>query len=87
MATGKPVICLDLGGPATQVQKNTGFKIPAHTPEQVVRDMAQAMTLLAQDQRLRAQMGKAGRQLVTLEYTWERKAELFNMYYKQVIGH
>ena len=40
MAMGKPVICLDLGGPATQVQKNTGFKIPAHTPTQVVSDMA-----------------------------------------------
>ena len=86
MATGKPVICLDLGGPATQVQKNTGFKIPAHTPTQVVKDMAQAMTLLAQDQTLRLEMGNAGRQLVTLEYTWERKAELFHGYYKQIIA-
>jgi glycosyltransferase involved in cell wall biosynthesis len=86
MAMGKPVICLDLGGPATQVQKNTGFKIPAHTPAQVVRDMAHAMTLLAQDQTLRSEMGNAGRQLVTLEYTWERKAELLNGYYKRIIA-
>ena len=43
------------------------------------------MTRLAQDQTLRSEMGKAGRQLVTLEYTWERKAELLNGYYKQII--
>jgi glycosyltransferase involved in cell wall biosynthesis len=29
MAAGKPVICLDLGGPALQVTEETGFKIPA----------------------------------------------------------
>jgi hypothetical protein len=29
-------------------------------------------------------MGKAGRQLIAHDYTWERKAELFDYYYKQI---
>jgi glycosyltransferase involved in cell wall biosynthesis len=43
MATGRPVICLNLGGPAVQVTEETGFKIEAHNPEQAVRDLAASM--------------------------------------------
>ena len=43
MAASRPVICLDLGGPAIQVTQETGFKISAHTPEQTVRDLAKAI--------------------------------------------
>ncbi|MFM6845653.1 MAG: glycosyltransferase family 4 protein, partial [Dolichospermum sp.] len=41
MAAGRPVICLDLGGPAVQVTEETGFKIAADEPYQVVRDLAE----------------------------------------------
>ena len=51
MAAGKPVICLDLGGPGEQVTRETGFKIPALDPDQAVKDMARAMAVLARIQR------------------------------------
>ena len=39
MAAGRPVICLDLGGPAVQVTQETGFKIPATTPEESIQGL------------------------------------------------
>jgi len=49
MAAGRPVICLDLGGPALQVSEATGIKIPAISPPQVVADLASALKQLAGD--------------------------------------
>ncbi|MEO0377787.1 MAG: glycosyltransferase family 4 protein [Cyanobacteria bacterium P01_A01_bin.17] len=70
MASGRPVICLDLGGPAIQVTDQTGIKVPGHEPEQAIQDMAIAMQKLAQDADLRVQMGTAGRQLVQENFSW-----------------
>lgn len=73
MAAGRPVICLDLGGPGTQVTELTGCKIPAITPEQAVTEMAEAMKLLATNPQMREKMGKQGQQLVSANYTWEAR--------------
>lgn len=75
MAAGRPVICLDLGGPALQVTEETGFKISALTPEQVVADITEAMHQLATDRTLPWQMGKAARRRTKEEYGWDRKGE------------
>jgi len=81
MAAGRPVICLDLGGPALQVTEETGFKIPAHAPEQVVAEMAEAMLKLAMDEDLRRRMGEEARRRVREEFSWERRGkELANIY-------
>ncbi len=85
MAMGRPVLCLDLGGPAAQVTSETGFKIPAHTPEQTVRDLALAMTLLAKDPHLRSQMGQAGQKRVRENYSWQIKGQNFMSVYEQVL--
>jgi glycosyltransferase involved in cell wall biosynthesis len=73
MAAGRPVICLDLGGPAQQVTAATGFKIPAYTPIPTVTAMAAAMTKLATNEDLRLEMGAAGRQRVNNYYSWEAR--------------
>lgn len=86
MAAGRPVVCLNLGGPATQVTTDTGFKIPAVTPKQVVADMTKIMIRLAKDPALRERMGKAGRELVAREYSWDRKGEILSGYYAEVTG-
>ena len=84
MAAGKPVICLDLGGPGAQVTRETGFKIPALAPDQVVNDMAEAMARLARDPRLRARMGRAGKDRVASMYAWERKGEFLSALYQRL---
>ena len=70
MASGRPVICLDLGGPAVQVTQQTGFKVAAQAPKQAISELAVAMHKLASDPGLRVQMGKAGRQLVDEDFSW-----------------
>lgn len=86
MATGRPVICLDLGGPGTQITESTGIKIPALTPKQVVNDMAKAMKKLAQDSQLRMQMGQAGQKRVQAEFAWEVKGDRLAQLYDKMVG-
>jgi glycosyltransferase involved in cell wall biosynthesis len=83
MAAGRPILCLDLGGPGVQVTPETGIKVPAHTPEQAVKDLAYAMKRLALDADERTCMGLAGHQLVQSEYDWTMKGkDLVNLYQK-----
>lgn len=85
MAMGRPVLCLDLGGPAVQVTSETGYKVSAHTPEQTVRDLSTAMTLLAKDPQLRFQMGQAGQKRVRENYSWQIKGQKFMQLYEKVL--
>ena len=75
MAAGRPVICLDLGGPALQVTDATGFRIPASNPAQVVRDLAAVMVKLAQDPALLKRVGQAARHRVQQAFNWQIKGE------------
>jgi glycosyltransferase involved in cell wall biosynthesis len=83
MAAGRPVICLDLGGPAVQVTEETGFKVVANTPLQTVQKMAEAMVCLAQDSGLREQMGAAGRKHVSENYGWRVVGERLDALYQK----
>lgn len=85
MALERPVICLDLGGPAVQVTSETGFKVPAYDPEQAVKDIALSMTQLAKDPELRSRMGQAGRQRVKEFYNWENRGKSISHLYETVI--
>jgi glycosyltransferase involved in cell wall biosynthesis len=84
MAAGRPVICLNLGGPAIQVTEETGFKIPADEPDQVVRDMAKAMVCLAKDPELRARMGQAGQKLTRETFSWQVMGERLAKVYEEI---
>lgn len=87
MAAGCPVICLDLGGPGLQVTEDTGWKIPAHTPEETVKDIATGMLLLAQDPYLRMRMGEAGQKRIKDVFSWEVKGLFFAQIYQQISSH
>ena len=85
MACGKPVICLDLGGPAVQVTEETGFKIVAKSPEQAVNDLSNAMFQLARDFNLNRDMGEAGRKRVKKYFDWDRKGDWANKIYQELV--
>lgn len=78
MAAGRPVICLDLGGPALQVTEETGIKVRAGSPGQVVRDLAEALIRVANEPALRLRMGEAARLRVRRHFTWDRKGDLWS---------
>ncbi len=86
MAAGRPVVCLDLGGPAVQVlHGKTGFKIPTHAPRQGVAEMAEAMRRFATDVSLRRQVGEAARRRVQEAFTWERRGEALSEIYERIL--
>jgi glycosyltransferase involved in cell wall biosynthesis len=82
MAIGRPVLCLDLGGPAVQVGPDSGIKVPAHHPDQAVHDLAQAITQLATDAELRDRLGKGGQQRIYNQFTWESRTQSLTHIYQ-----
>jgi glycosyltransferase involved in cell wall biosynthesis len=86
MAAGRPPICLNMGGPATQVTEETGFKISAETPAQAVHGLAAAMTQLSQNRELLNHMSQMGRQRVKELYSWETKGQLLAGLYENLLS-
>jgi len=84
MAAGRPVICLDLGGPGFQVTEETGIKIFPSNPEQTIADFTLAMRQLANDPKKRGEMGKKGRERAATEYTWANLGNIYTSYYAKV---
>jgi glycosyltransferase involved in cell wall biosynthesis len=76
MAGARPVICLDVGGPATQITSGTGIKIAAVSPQEGVARLAEALERLALDPDKRLQMGEAARRRVEEHFNWEKKGSL-----------
>jgi glycosyltransferase involved in cell wall biosynthesis len=81
MVLGLPVICLDLGGPALQVTEETGIKVPAASPEQVIGDLAAAMSQLASEPLVRERLGKSGQKHV--REAWDREGDLMSAVYNR----
>jgi glycosyltransferase involved in cell wall biosynthesis len=86
MAAGLPVICLDLGGPSLLVSEESGFVIPALTPEQVVGDIAGVLASLAHDPGLGSRMGGAGRKRMEQYFDWDVKGGQMQRIYEEHVG-
>jgi glycosyltransferase involved in cell wall biosynthesis len=86
MAAGKPVICVDLGGPRMHVTEDCGVKVAPLSPEQVVRDLAAALERLYTDEELRLRLGKAARERAARLYHWDRLGERMLEIYKDALG-
>lgn len=86
MAAGRPVVCLDLGGPGVQVNDQTGIKVPAHTSDRTVQGLAEAIARLAKDSHLRRRMGQAGQEWVSKTYSWEAKGHSLALLYEKILA-
>lgn len=84
MAAGRPVICLDLGGPALQVTEETGIKVPAIKPEQVVHDLAEAFCRLASDPELCARLSLGARKRLEEHFNWDKKGLFMTKLYESL---
>jgi glycosyltransferase involved in cell wall biosynthesis len=84
MAAGRPVICLDLGGPGMIVSPESGVKVPALTPDQTVAGLAAAMMSLARDPELRRRLGRGARRRAHEVLRWDRKGEVLDQLYRSV---
>lgn len=79
-----PVICLDHHGAARLVSDDAGIKVPVGAADEVVRGVADAITLLAGDRPLLAAKSKAALDVAQGE-AWPRKAEEMRRHYEEVL--
>ena len=61
LAAGRPVGCLDIGGPASQITPETGFAAPATNPAEAVAALANFLEKIDRDRALLARMSAAAR--------------------------
>ncbi|MDQ8204661.1 glycosyltransferase family 4 protein [Pelagicoccus sp. SDUM812003] len=85
MATGVPVVCLDAGGPATQVDQSCGYIIDPIASRYVINKMAMAMRELTTNPALHAQKSQAAKKAVRDRHTWDSKIDSFEALYERAI--
>jgi len=89
MATARPVIALDHGGPAELVDDAVGRAIALQNSAQVISALERTLASVVADPADWAARGKRGRARVERLYTWERKITAAEILYEQlrVDGH
>ncbi len=85
MAAGRPIVCLDCGGPAQQVTDDTAIKVSAATGAAAVDGLSSAILRLARDPDLRQRLGDAGRRRVAQEFASESRATTLAAIYEEVL--
>ena len=92
MASGLPVVCLDLGGPAQLVDSSCGrvVLVKNRSSHEIIKALADALAELASHPVLAAQL-RAGARQRTLDFAWDQVvAQVWGKYgsgYKAVIEH
>jgi glycosyltransferase involved in cell wall biosynthesis len=86
MGVGKPVICLDTGGPGMHIDQQCGVKIVPQSPAQAISEMASALERLCRDENLRVKLGQAAKQKVVDLYLWEKLGDKLNKIYERALG-
>jgi glycosyltransferase involved in cell wall biosynthesis len=86
MASAKPVICLDSGGPGLHIEPAWGFRIDPKDPEFVAAEIAHALEALCRDRERTRAMGEAGRRRAEEFYLWDRHGERLAAIYEKALG-
>lgn len=86
MWSGLPVVCLDIGGPASQVTPETGRAVPLTTPAETVAALGQAILELGSDDEKRARASEAARLRVEREYSRESQRDWLRGVYEDIVG-
>jgi glycosyltransferase involved in cell wall biosynthesis len=70
MASGLPVVCLDVGGPGFHIQDGWGVKVAPGRPDEVAAGLAGALGRFWCDPGLKVRMGAAARDRAASFYEW-----------------
>jgi glycosyltransferase involved in cell wall biosynthesis len=82
MSNGLPVIALNHQGIRAFVPDDASIKVPVHSPEQVISDLADAFDVLASNPQQQRTMSKAALAFAESQ-TWRRRAETMNELYAE----
>jgi glycosyltransferase involved in cell wall biosynthesis len=86
MATGLVPIVADYGGPAELVSPRTGFVVPMGSRSRIVAGFRSALQKIVGDPGGLRAMGRAARDRVLRQFTWEAKAAQTFEVYRWVLG-
>jgi len=86
MAAGRPVVCLDIGGPAAQVTPECGFTAPATNPKEAIEAMAAFLTRIADDRGLLKRMSQKAKERVRDKFTMRQLGDAFDQYYREAVS-
>lgn len=86
MASSRPVIATDWGGPADYLDTSCGILVKPASKESFTRDLSDALVTLAESRDLRVQMGRAGRRKATQLFDWEIKVDQMMEIYRGALG-
>jgi glycosyltransferase involved in cell wall biosynthesis len=85
MAAGRPVACLDIGGPASQITPDTGFAAPATNPEAAVAALAAFLEKINDHRALLATMSAHARAHVNQNFTMRQANETMRRFYREAV--
>jgi glycosyltransferase involved in cell wall biosynthesis len=86
MAAGRPVVCLDIAGPAAQVTAETGLVVPATNPDEAVAKMASFLAVLEGDRALLETLSKNARVRVREHFSLRALGEAFDSLYARAVA-
>jgi len=84
MAAGKPVVCLNIGGPGMNVTNECGIKITPKSPEETVHELTEALERLYVDKELRLRLGKAAQKRAKEMYHWDQLGKRLMRIYSSI---
>lgn len=85
MAMGKPIVCLDIGGPGETVTNESGIKVKVQKLDQIIQDLSDALFRLASYPDLRYEMGIKARERIVENYDWDKKGQQIEEIYKLIL--
>ena len=85
MSLGLPVICLNTSGPKDMVGENGGVLIRLGSSDQIVEDIASALSSLQINPVLYERLSAHASQRMEKEYNWKRRGEQIQSVYDQVL--
>jgi glycosyltransferase involved in cell wall biosynthesis len=86
MASGLPVVCLDVGGPGFHVRDGFGIKVRPDRPDAVAAGLAAALGRFWCDPGLRDRAGRAARERAASFYEWGRLGERLRAIYDDALA-
>jgi glycosyltransferase involved in cell wall biosynthesis len=86
MASGLPVVCLDVGGPGFHVRNGYGFKVQPGPPDAVAAELAAAVGRFWCDPGLKDRQGREARERAASYYTWSRLGEKLTGIYNDALA-
>jgi len=85
MSVGRPVVCLDIGGPGMHITEDCGIKVAPGAPKETITSLAKALERLYLDRDLGSRMGKAARERAAQNYHWDKLGDRINEIYQTAL--